>query len=112
MKTSLPQRGLFALCATCLSIRVAAAAPSHADAAPLHSTAFSVEQILSAPFPSDLVSSSDGNHFAWVSNEAGRRNVWLATHRASGGYESRPITAFTEDDGQDMADLAFVPGHD
>ena len=113
MKTSLPQRGLFALCATCLSIRVAAAAPSHADAAPLHSTAFSVEQILSAPFPSDLVSSSDGNHFAWVSNEAGRRNVWLATHRASGnGYDSRALTAYTDDDGQDMADLAFVPRHE
>ena len=113
MKTSLPQRGLFALCATCLSIRFAAAAPSHADAAPPHSAAFSVEQILSAPFPSDLVSSSDGNHFAWVSNEAGRRNVWLATHRASGnGYDSRALTAYTDDDGQDMADLAFVPRHE
>ena len=113
MKTSLSHRGFFLLCATCLSIRITAAAPVHSDASPVHPAAFSVEQILSAPFPSDLVASSDGNHFAWVSNDAGRRNVWLATHRASGnGYDSRPLTAYTEDDGQDMADLAFVPRHD
>jgi dipeptidyl aminopeptidase/acylaminoacyl peptidase len=113
MKTSLLRRGLFAFCATCLSIRFAAAASTHADAAPVRSAAFTIEQILSAPFPSDLVASADGNHFAWVSNDAGRRNVWLATHRASGnGYDSRPLTAYTEDDGQDLADLAFVPRHD
>jgi dipeptidyl aminopeptidase/acylaminoacyl peptidase len=113
MNTSLLNRGLFALCATFLSIRFTAAAPLHTDAAPVHSAAFTIEQILSAPFPSDLIASSDGNHFAWVSNDAGRRNVWLATHSASGnGYDARPLTAYIEDDGQDMADLAFVPRHD
>jgi dipeptidyl aminopeptidase/acylaminoacyl peptidase len=106
MNTSLPRGGFFALCAVLLSIRMAGAAPAH-------SPAFTIEQILSAPFPSDLVASADGNRFAWVSNDAGRRNVWLATHRASGdGYDSRSLTAYTQDDGQDMADLAFVPGHE
>ena len=39
--------------------------------------------------------------------------MWLAAHRASGeGYEARPLTAYMEDDGQDMADLAFVPRHE
>jgi dipeptidyl aminopeptidase/acylaminoacyl peptidase len=105
MNTSLLNRGIFALCATFLSL--------HTDAAPAHSAAFTIEQILSAPFPSDLVASSDADHFAWVSNEAGRRNVWLASHRASGdGYDVRALTAYTEDDGQDLADLAFVPRHD
>jgi dipeptidyl aminopeptidase/acylaminoacyl peptidase len=113
MNTSLLRGGLFALGATVLSIRIEGAAPVHADAAPVHSAAFTIEQILSAPFPSDLVASRDGNHFAWVSNDAGRRNVWLATHRALGnGYDSRPLTAYAQDDGQDMADLAFVPRHD
>ena len=111
MKLTALNRGLFALGATLLLIRLTAAAPPHN--APVQSPAFTIEQILNAPFPADLVASSDGGHFAWVSNEAGRRNVWLATQRASGnGYESRPLTAFTEDDGQDMADLAFVPRHD
>ena len=105
--------GLLAVCATVLLIRLVGSAPVHAATAPVHSTAFTIEQILSAPFPSDLVASPEGNRFAWVSNDAGRRNVWLATHRGSGsGYESRVLTAFAEDDGQDMADLAFVPRHD
>src|ERR1700722_18143419 len=105
MNTKFLNRGIFALCATFLSL--------HTSAAPVHSAAFTIEQILSAPFPSDLVASPDGNHFAWVSNAAGRRNVWLATHRGSGsGYDSRVLTAYAQDDGQDMADLAFVPRHD
>jgi dipeptidyl aminopeptidase/acylaminoacyl peptidase len=113
MIMSLLNRGLFALCAVFLLIGSAAAAPLRADAAPAHFAAFSIEQILSAPFPSDLVASSDANHFAWVINEAGRRNVWLATHRTRDHvYDARPLTNYTEDDGQDMADLAFVPRHD
>ena len=95
MNTNTLNRALFALSTTFLSIRLGAA-PLHTDAAPIHPASFTIEQILSAPFPSDLVASSDGNHFAWISNEAGRRNVWLATHRASAnGYDSRALTAFT-----------------
>jgi dipeptidyl aminopeptidase/acylaminoacyl peptidase len=106
MNTSLLRVGFFALCAAVFSVRIAWAAP-------VHSASFTIEQILSAPFPSNLVASPHGNHFAWVSNDAGRRNVWLATRRALGtGYDSLPLTAYTEDDGQDMADLAFVPRHD
>jgi dipeptidyl aminopeptidase/acylaminoacyl peptidase len=105
MNTQFLNRGIFALCATFLSL--------HTSAAPVHSAAFTIEQILSAPFPSDLVASSEGDHFAWVSNAAGRRNVWLASHRGTGdGYEVRPLTAYTDDDGQDIADLAFVPRHE
>src|SRR6202046_1837736 len=105
MNTKFLNRGMFALCATFLSL--------HSSAAPVHSAAFTIEQILSAPFPSDLWASSEGDHFAWVSNAAGRRNVWLASHRGTGdGYEVRPLTAYTDDDGQDIADLAFVPRHD
>jgi dipeptidyl aminopeptidase/acylaminoacyl peptidase len=77
------------------------------------SASFTIEQVLSAPFPSDLVASGDGDHFAWVNNVAGRRNVWLAGRSTSGkGYESKQLTAFGDDDGQDMADIAFVPRHE
>jgi dipeptidyl aminopeptidase/acylaminoacyl peptidase len=113
MNTIPKNRGRYALAAYLFWICSSALAPSPAVAAPAHSGAFTIEQILSAPFPSNLVASLDGNHFAWVSNEAGLRNVWLATHRASGsGYETRVLTTFTEDDGQDMADLGFVPRHE
>ena len=113
MNTSLLRAGFSVLCTAVLAIRMAAATPEGSDAAPVHPRAFTIEQILSAPFPSDLIASADGNHFAWVSNDAGRRNVWLATHRAVGnGFESRALTAYMQDDGQDMADLAFVPRHE
>jgi dipeptidyl aminopeptidase/acylaminoacyl peptidase len=75
--------------------------------------AFTIEQVLSAPFASDIVAASDGPEFAWVSNAAGRRNVWLAA--ATPGktdFSSRPVTHYNVDDGLDIADVAFVPHHE
>jgi dipeptidyl aminopeptidase/acylaminoacyl peptidase len=81
-----------------------------ATAATLGSTDFSIEQILSAAFPSSLIAAPEGNRFAWVSNSAGRRNVWLATSQAAGSdYNSHSLTRNSRDDGQDIGDLAFVP---
>jgi hypothetical protein len=74
---------------------------------------FTIEQVLSAPFAADIVAASDGPEFAWVSNAAGRRNVWLAA--ATPGktdFSSRPVTHYTVDDGLDIADVAFVPHHE
>lgn len=73
---------------------------------------FTIEQVLSAPFTSDIVAAPAGRSFAWVSNASGRRNVWLATATADGGLSSRQATHYTADDGLDIADLAFVPHHD
>ena len=71
---------------------------------------FTIEQVLSAPFASDIVAAPEGRSFAWVSNFAGRRNIWLArATTADGRLESRPLTHYTADDGLDIADLAFVP---
>jgi dipeptidyl aminopeptidase/acylaminoacyl peptidase len=100
---------LLKLCAFCFAGLLWGLAPIAA----VRSEPFTIEQVLSAPFPSALIAAPAGNRFAWVSNAAGRRNVWLATPQASGrGYDARPLTAYALDDGQDMADLAFVPGHD
>jgi dipeptidyl aminopeptidase/acylaminoacyl peptidase len=73
---------------------------------------FSLEQILSAPFPTDLVAEPDGARFAWVSNERGRRGVWLATPQAGGTYATRLLIRYADDDGLDVADLAFVSHRD
>ena len=72
---------------------------------------FTIDQVMSAPFASDIVAAPQGRDFAWVSNAAGRRNVWLA---AAGGaqFTTRQVTHYTADDGLDIADLAFVPNHD
>ena len=58
---------------------------------------FSLEQVLSAPFPTSLVSSSTGT-VAWVFNTRGARNIWMA--RAP-EWEARQVTAYPDDDGQE-----------
>lgn len=67
---------------------------------------FTIEQVLSAPFPDDLVASPRGDAVAWVQNAAGVRNLWIARAPA---YNARQITAFTADDGQEISDLAWYP---
>ncbi len=66
---------------------------------------FTVEQILSSPFPSSLVASPTGSRLAWVQNDEGRRNIWIAE---GPDYEGRQITSYSEDDGQDLGSLRFT----
>src|SRR6476659_202618 len=74
---------------------------------------FSLEQILSAPFAADLVTATDRQAFAWVSNARGRRNVWLAQyHPGDHSFQARALTHYSPDDGLDVSELAFVPKHD
>src|ERR1700722_4835034 len=61
---------------------------------------FTLEQILSAPFPSGLVAAPAGDLLGWVNNAAGRRNIWLAAPDARGsGYSSRQLAHYTRGDG-------------
>lgn len=64
----------------------------------------SIEQLMSAPFPSDLTAAPSGGHIAWVQNAAGIRNVWIAT---APEYAPRQLTQFKSDDGQEIAQLAW-----
>ena len=68
--------------------------------------AFTVEQVLSAPVPTDLVASPHGDAVAWVQNASGVRNIWAAS---APSYQATAITHFTADDGQDISDLAWKP---
>jgi Tol biopolymer transport system component len=67
---------------------------------------FTLEQVLSAPFPSDLVAARTGGSVAWVFNAKGARNIWIAE---APGYSGRALTTYAEDDGQEIADLEFAP---
>ncbi len=68
----------------CAIITVVGAILSSAN---LHSQqCFTIEQILSNAFPSGLVAAPSGGSLAWVQNEAGRRNIWVAEVPA---YEGR-----------------------
>jgi dipeptidyl aminopeptidase/acylaminoacyl peptidase len=66
---------------------------------------FTLEQVLSAPFPTSLTPSPKGA-VAWVLDEKGARNVWVAT---APDYKGRRLTANTADDGQEIAELAWTP---
>ena len=39
---------------------------------------FTLEDVLSAPFPSALIGDPTGTRVAWVQNDRGARNIWLA----------------------------------
>jgi dipeptidyl aminopeptidase/acylaminoacyl peptidase len=65
-----------------------------------------IEQVLSAPFPTDLTPSPSGGAVAWVFNDRGLRNIWIAEPP---DYKGRKLTAYAEDDGMEITDLSFTP---
>ncbi|MFC1659838.1 prolyl oligopeptidase family serine peptidase [Gemmatimonadota bacterium] len=78
---------------------------------------FTFEDILSPPYPVEMVSAKAVDRIAWISYERGMRNVFTAV-----GPDFTPVqlTHWTEDDGQDLTNLqisddgvviAFVRGH-
>ena len=68
-----------------------------------------IDQFLSAPFPTELTVAPAKGRVAWVFNAQGVRNVWVAEPAGDGSYKSRQITAYKEDDGQDIGDLSWAP---
>ncbi len=73
---------------------------------------FTLEQVMSYSFPSEMVAAPSGARLAWVFNAQGRRNVWAATcvapcDAAKPKFTARWVTRFREDDGQDIGDLEF-----
>jgi dipeptidyl aminopeptidase/acylaminoacyl peptidase len=67
---------------------------------------FTLEQVMSAPFPSDLVAAPAGGKVAWVLNEHGARNIWVAS---APDYKGVRITSYKDDDGQDLGQLSWTP---
>jgi dipeptidyl aminopeptidase/acylaminoacyl peptidase len=70
--------------------------------------AFTIDQVLSAPFPDELTASPGGDAIAWVEDLAGVRNIRVA--RAP-GFQAAQVTRFTADDGQEIGEIAWNP-HD
>jgi len=67
---------------------------------------FTLEQVMSSPFPTDLTAAPKGGGVAWVFDVGGARNLWGAEPPV---YKARQITAYTEDDGQDLAEPRWTP---
>jgi dipeptidyl aminopeptidase/acylaminoacyl peptidase len=67
---------------------------------------FTLEQVMSNPFPDHLVAAPVGGRVAWQMDARGARNIWVA---GLPEYRGRQITAFTQDDGQDLGEMAWTP---
>ena len=75
-------------------------------AASAYAKNFTLQEVLSAPFPSDLVVSPGGDRVAWVFNSEGKRNIWTAEVP---DYSASRVTSFDRDDGQELGSLVFSP---
>ncbi len=67
---------------------------------------FTIDQIMSAPFASSPVAAPKAARVAWLLNERGQRNIWVAD---APGWKARKLTSFDKDDGQEISDLAWAP---
>jgi Tol biopolymer transport system component len=63
---------------------------------------FTVEQILGAPFPSQLTAASSGTRIAWVFSTKGAQNVWIADGPQ---FVPHQVTHYEGDSGQPLASL-------
>lgn len=68
-------------------------------------SAATIEQYLSAPFASELSTAPGGGKVVWLLNERGARNLWVA---AAPDYKGRRLTAYKEDDGQDLGMIQWT----
>ena len=67
---------------------------------------FTLDQIMSAPFASSPIAAPKTARVAWLLNERGARNIWVADAPV---WKARKATSFDKDDGQEIADLAWAP---
>jgi dipeptidyl aminopeptidase/acylaminoacyl peptidase len=67
---------------------------------------FTIEQVLSAPFPYGLTSASHAPRVAWVFDNKGERNIWVAD---APDFVPRQVTHYKGDDGQTIASVRLTP---
>ena len=70
---------------------------------------FTLDQVLGAPYLSDLTASKTGHRLAWSQNHKGHSNIWVAEGPA---FTQRQLTTYNQDDGGELSELHFLPGGD
>jgi dipeptidyl aminopeptidase/acylaminoacyl peptidase len=100
-------RSLSALLCVCVLLLCSPSFLCSAQTAP---HPFSLEQVLSSPFPTNLVAIDHANdragRIAWVFAAKGERNVWVAD---APNFEARQVTHYVGDDGMPIASLKLTP---
>jgi dipeptidyl aminopeptidase/acylaminoacyl peptidase len=67
---------------------------------------FTVEQVMSSPFPDNLTAAARVPRVAWVFDARGVRNAWIAD---APGFAARQVTHYSADDGMALASLRLTP---
>ena len=67
---------------------------------------FTVEQVMSSPFPDNLTVAARAPRVAWVFDAKGVRNVWVVD---APGFAARQVTHYSDDDGMALASLRLTP---
>src|SRR5258708_1231481 len=73
---------------------------------PAQNHGFTLEQVMSSPFPSDLTVARQASRIAWVFDNKGERNVWAA---GAPNFEARQVTHYQGDDGQQIVSVRLTP---
>jgi len=66
---------------------------------------FTLEQVLSAPYPMELVSAKNADRIAWVFHIEGAKNIWTA---AGPDFESVNLTGYVRDEVFEIPDVAIT----
>jgi len=70
-------------------------------------SSFTIEQVISSPFPSGMIGAAHGSRVAWVFDAKGVRNVWVADG-PDFARSARPATHYRADDGQPIASVRLT----
>ncbi len=65
-----------------------------------------MQNVLDYPYAGELAAAERGDAIAWVRNLDGVRNIWVARGPS---FAPRQVTRYADDDGQEIAQLAFSP---
>jgi dipeptidyl aminopeptidase/acylaminoacyl peptidase len=72
----------------------------------LHAQSFTLEQVMDTPFPTELTVAARGATMAWLFDQRGERNVWVAEGPA---FVPHQVTRYVGDTGQPIASVRLTP---
>ena len=97
----------FARAVAGLIVGSAALAPAPAQQRPAPPpAAFTLAQVMSAPFVTNLTAAATGERIAFTLNERGLRNIWVAE---GPDFTARRLTQYETDDGQELNAVTLSP---
>jgi len=67
--------------------------------------AFTLEEVMSLPFATELHASPVKNRLVWLQNTRGARNLWVAEGPQ---WRARQLTKYDGDDGTDIGEISFT----